>query len=110
MDCRGVVLAQALGDAVRAELADVGRLLDVGGGSGVYSCGIVHACEQLSATVLEKSPVDVIARKAVENRGFADRVTVETGDMFATWPGGYDAHLLSNVIHDWTFQRSRSCL
>jgi SAM-dependent methyltransferase len=46
--------------------------------------------------------VDGIARKLVNERGHADRVSVAAGDMFADpLPGGCDVHLFSNVLHDW---------
>ena len=46
--------------------------------------------------------MDQVARKAIAKRGLADRVSVVAGDMFAEpLPGGFDAHLISNVLHDW---------
>lgn len=100
MDCRGVYL----GGALARQLAPDGfhRLLDVGGGSGVYACSLVAHHPHLKATVLDKSPVDQIAAQAISARGFDDRVGVMACDMFAQeWPEGYDLHLLSNVLHDW---------
>lgn len=102
MDCRGVVLAQALARVVAGDLAACSALLDIGGGSGVYACGLVHACPELRAAVLEKPPVDGIAREAIEARGFSASVDVCAGDMFEDpLPEGFDAHLFSNVLHDW---------
>jgi len=52
--------------------------------------------------VLEKPPVDEVARRAIAKRGFAQRVGVLAGDMFADpLPDGCDVHLISNVLHDW---------
>jgi predicted O-methyltransferase YrrM len=52
--------------------------------------------------VFEKPPVDRIARRAIETRGYAARVTVVAGDMLSDpLPDGYDVHLWSNVLHDW---------
>ena len=100
MDCRGRVLAPALAAAVRDR--GIGRLLDVGGGSGVYAIAIAEACPQATATVLEAAPVDAIARRTIAAAGLAPRVTVVTGDMFADpWPAAHDTHLFSNVLHDW---------
>jgi SAM-dependent methyltransferase len=100
MDCRGVYL----GAAVARHLDCTGheRLLDIAGGSGIYACAIVAKHSHLRATVFEKPPVDAVARRAIEKRGFTDRVSVVAGDMFATeLPGGFDLHLISNVLHDW---------
>lgn len=100
MDCRGVYL----GVAVARNLDGKGfsRLLDVAGGSGIYACAIVAKHPHLEATVFEKAPVDGVARKAIEKRGFQDRVSVTAGDMLRQeLPSGFDLHLISNVLHDW---------
>jgi 3-hydroxy-5-methyl-1-naphthoate 3-O-methyltransferase len=100
MDCRGVYLAQALAKKVNA--GHCTRLLDIAGGSGIYACSLVAHHPHLRATVFEKTPVDVIATRCIANRGFADRVSVAVGDMFAeSLPADCDIHLFSNVLHDW---------
>ena len=100
MDCRGVYLGPAL--AAKLDCSRHKRLLDVAGGSGIYSCAIVAKHPQVRATVLEKSPVDRLTRRSVGARGFADRVEVLAGDMIADpHPTGFDMHLFSNVLHDW---------
>ncbi|XZE20563.1 methyltransferase [Pirellulaceae bacterium SH449] len=100
MDCRGVFLAQGL--AKQVDLSDKRRLLDIAGGSGVYACSLCAHHAHLSATVLEKSPVDRIASQAIQERGYSDRVSTVVGDLFEDrWPGGFDVQLLSNVLHDW---------
>ena len=100
MDCRGVFLGRAA--AVRLSLANHSRLLDIGGGSGIYACSIVAHHPQVRAAVYEKRPVDDVSRKAIARRGFADRVEVLAGDMFKEpLPRGFDVHLISNVLHDW---------
>lgn len=100
MDCRGVYL----GAAVARNLDGKGfsQLLDVAGGSGIYACSIVAKHPNVAAAVFEKPPVDGVARKAIEKRGFKDRVSVLAGDMFkGDLPAGFDLHLISNVLHDW---------
>jgi 2-polyprenyl-3-methyl-5-hydroxy-6-metoxy-1,4-benzoquinol methylase len=100
IDSRNLYLAHAV--AEQLDVTGCRRLLDVGGGSGIYACALARRDAELRATVLEKPPVDVVARRAIERRGLADRVSVVSGDMFAgPLPSGYDAHLYSNVIHDW---------
>ena len=40
--------------------------------------------------------------RAFAARGYAEKVSVVTGDMFSdAWPSGFDVHLISNVLHDW---------
>lgn len=100
MDSRGRVLAPAVAAAL--DLRSARRLLDVGGGSGVYAIACVEAAPALRATVLEAEPVADIARRTVARAGLADRIEVTSGDMFeAGWPEGHDMQLLANVLHDW---------
>jgi acetylserotonin N-methyltransferase len=100
MDRRGQLLAQAL--AKNVELPGTARLLDIAGGSGIYACALAARFPELRAAVVEKAPVDAIARRAIDARGFGARVDVVVGDMLRDpLPSGYDVHLLSNVIHDW---------
>jgi len=100
MDCRGVFLAQAL--ARHLPIGGSRSLLDIAGGSGIYACSLCAHFTELTATVLEKPPVDAICAGAIAERGFADRVRVVAGDMLAgPLPRGHDLHLYSNVLHDW---------
>lgn len=100
MDCRGVYLGAVL--AKKVDLSSVRRLLDIAGGSGIYACCCAARYPELQAAVFERPPVDRIAREAIAKQGGADRVDVIAGDMLAqALPGGFDAHLISNVLHDW---------
>jgi 3-hydroxy-5-methyl-1-naphthoate 3-O-methyltransferase len=109
MDARGAYLGPALRDAV-ADLP-VTRLLDVGGSSGIYAGALLGGRPAATATVVERSPVDAAARAILEDRGLAERVDVVTGDMFTdALPPGYDAHLYSQVLHDWDAERVRRLL
>jgi 3-hydroxy-5-methyl-1-naphthoate 3-O-methyltransferase len=107
MDARGRFLGPALAEAV-ADLP-MRRVLDIGGGSGVYLSAIV---ERLSVTgaVLERAPVDTAARTLLAARGQAG-IEVVTGDMLTDpLPDGFDTHLFSHVLHDWDAGRVRALL
>jgi predicted O-methyltransferase YrrM len=100
MDCRGGYLAPAM--AARLDCGNYHHLLDIAGGSGIYACAVVAKHPHLRATTLERPPVDGLARRAIKERGFADRVSVTLGDMFQDpLPQSCDMHLFSNVLHDW---------
>lgn len=100
MDCRGLYLGPLAAAAV--DLKGRRHLLDVAGGSGIYACAFAARNPELRATVLEKPPVDDVARRAIARRGFEQRVEVAASDMLAgPFPGDCDVHLLSNVLHDW---------
>jgi predicted O-methyltransferase YrrM len=109
MDCRGAFLGQAL--SAKLDLASCRSLLDVAGGSGIYACALLARHTHLRATVMDRPPVDQIARTLVERRGFGARISIASHDMFqGNWPGGHDAHLISNVLHDWDFPQVRELL
>ena len=106
MDCRGLYLGRAL--ATRLDLRGRKRLLDIGGGSGIYACSLVAHHAQLRATVFDQKPVDSIAAKLIAQRGFTERVDVVVGDMFKDpLPTNCDVHLYSNVLHDWGVAEAR---
>lgn len=99
MDARGSSLAPALAEAI----ADVAfrSVLDVAGGSGIFTCALLDRHPGATATVLERPPVDAVARRLLRERGYHDRVRVVAGDMFADLPTGHDLHLLAHTLHDW---------
>jgi predicted O-methyltransferase YrrM len=109
MDCRGIYLGPAM--AKKIDCSAHRRLLDIAGGSGIYACALVAQHPHLLGSVLEKPPVDAITRQSLAARGFADRVNVIAGDMFADpLPAGFDLHLFSNVLHDWAEDRVKQLL
>ena len=110
MNCRGLALGQVLAKALTPHLGNRTRILDVGGGSGIYAATLAAAHPQLSGTVLERAPVDAIARRALATHGLSGRIDVVAADMFTDpWPPA-DIHLLSNVLHDWDFPEVRALL
>ncbi|MCE9520375.1 MAG: methyltransferase domain-containing protein [Verrucomicrobia bacterium] len=109
MDCRGIYLAQAM--AKKLDLTGRQRILDIGGGSGIYACSLVAHYSGLRATVLEQPPVDRIATRCIAERGFTNRVSVTVGDIYKdALPSDCDVHLFSNVLHDWGVSEVRTLL
>jgi cyclopropane fatty-acyl-phospholipid synthase-like methyltransferase len=108
MDCRGIYLSQAL--SKKLDLKGRCRFLDIGGGSGIYACSVAAHHPHMQAAVLDQAPVDRIATKLIDERGFAGRVDVVTGNMFDGLPAGFDVHLFSNVLHDWGVAEVRKLL
>lgn len=97
---RARIVAPAL--AAKYPLAGARRLLDIGGGSGLYSVGFVRANPGLRAVVWDRAPVLNVAREMAERFGVSGRIELVPGDMFASpIPSGCDVMLLSNILHDW---------
>jgi acetylserotonin N-methyltransferase len=109
MDSRGMYVGPAMAAAL--ELGGRRRLLDIAGGSGIYSCCIAAAHPNLHAAVFERPPVDGVTRKCIERRGYSERVDVVSGDMMRDeLPRDYDVHLWSNALHDWDAETNRRLL
>jgi predicted nicotinamide N-methyase len=84
----------------RLDLSGHRNMIDVGGGSGVYTIAALRAAPELRATIFDRPLVIEIARKKLAAEGMGDRVTLVTGDFYVdALPGGHDLALLSAIIH-----------
>jgi 2,7-dihydroxy-5-methyl-1-naphthoate 7-O-methyltransferase len=82
--------------------AEVGRVTDVGGGSGGLLLALLTAYPRLHATVVDRpEPVATAARRFAES-GVDDRGTAVVGDFFQELPGGSDVYVVSRVLTDWS--------
>lgn len=87
--------------AERVPLSDAATLLDVAGGTGIYSVALLRRNPRLRAIVLDRPEVLRVAEEFAEEYGVADRVELLSGDMFTDALPAADVVLLSNVLHDW---------
>ncbi|HEY0984183.1 methyltransferase [Schlesneria sp.] len=78
-----------------------GVLLDVGGGTGIYSIACLQKNPHLSAIVFDRPEVLKVAGEFAEQYGVSDRLQLIEGDMFADPFPAADVILLSNILHDW---------
>ncbi|HEY2412330.1 MAG TPA: methyltransferase [Pirellulaceae bacterium] len=93
-------VAPALAEAVDA--SGCRTLLDLAGGTGIYSIALVQKNPHLRAIVYDRPDVLKVAAELVAEYGVQDRVDLVPGDMFVDpLPTGMDLVLLSNVLHDW---------
>ncbi len=101
----------AAGLAEVVDLADGGRVLDVGGGSGAISIAIARRWKHAHCTVLDLPIVCEVARGFIAASDLESRVTAVPGDMFArSWPTGFDVVVLSQILHDWPVDTGRELL
>lgn len=100
MNSRGAYLANGLLNAFNP--GRYNKMLDIAGASGIYSVVLSMNYPKLCAAVFEKPPVDRLAQYSIDKFGFTKRISVIAGDMFSDeFPGGYDVHFISHVLHDW---------
>jgi acetylserotonin N-methyltransferase len=83
--------------------AGVKSLLDVGGGSGIFSIELARHWPDLQATIMEIDTMCIAAQAFIDRAGLAGRVTTQAVDMFRQdWPSGHDGLFFSNILHDWS--------
>ncbi|AKH41312.1 acetylserotonin N-methyltransferase [Altererythrobacter atlanticus] len=100
--------APARGAAVQRVFSEIGTLMDVGCGSGVYGIEIARANPALKVTLLDLDAMADEAGKYVTRAGLTGRVSTHGCNMFEDeWPTGHDAHFFSNVFHDWSEETNR---
>lgn len=94
--------------AANVDLAGVRTLLDVGGGTGIYSLALLRANPELRAMIWDRPEVLKVAAEFAAEHRLQDRVELRAGDMFAdAVPAGCDAMLVSNILHDWDVPECR---
>lgn len=95
--------------ADRMPLDGVTQLLDLGGGTGIYSIALLRKHPHLRAVVLDGPEVLKVTREFAQHFGVADRLSCVAGDMFADpLPRDCEAILLSNILHDWNVPECRA--
>jgi SAM-dependent methyltransferase len=84
-------------------VADAGEIsiLDVGGGSGIYSALWLGLNPSARSTQLDWAPVNAVARRIVAGYGVADRFSCIDGDLHTTDFGtaAYDIGVYSHIAH-----------
>jgi predicted O-methyltransferase YrrM len=93
-------VAPALAQAVT--LANDAVVLDLGGGTGIYSFALLQKHTTSTAIIFDRPEVLKVASEMARQYGVEERVELLPGDMFADpLPVDVDVVLLSNVLHDW---------
>jgi predicted O-methyltransferase YrrM len=88
--------------AERLPMEGVKHVLDVGGGTGIYSIALLRKYSELKASVVDLPHVLEVAREFAADYGVEDRVTFIDADMFTFEAGeSQELVLLSNILHDW---------
>jgi hypothetical protein len=102
-------VAPALADAV--DVSQSRLLLDVGGGTGIYSFALLQQNPQLKAIIFDRPEVLKVAEEMGDRYGVLNRTELVSGDMFSDPPpSGADLILLSNVLHDWDIPECRQLI
>ncbi|MQY03208.1 methyltransferase [Actinomadura macrotermitis] len=110
MHSLSVFTAGVLADSV--DLGGVRNLLDIGGGGAAYAIELCRRHPELTTTIYDLPFVCDLTRPVIDKAGLTERIELISGDFFAEprLPGGYDACLLSMILHDWSEDDCRKLL
>ena len=103
MNAQSYCCARALPDAIGLRHADKPTtLLDVGGGSAIYTIEAAKSNPNVKGVVFELPTIKPITEEYVEEASLSDRIKVAPGDFFMdSFPSPVDVVLFSNILHDW---------
>lgn len=85
-------------------------IIDVGGGHGRLLAAILAATPTARGVLYDLPDVVAKAPKLFAEFGLTERVDVQGGSFFDTVPGGGDAYVMKNIIHDWADEQALTIL
>ena len=89
----------------RINLKNVTKVLDVGGGSGIYAMAFVNAGDNITATVFDLPNVIPITEEYIKKENFVGKINTAMGDYtIDNLPIGYDLVFLSAIIHSNSYE------
>jgi 3-hydroxy-5-methyl-1-naphthoate 3-O-methyltransferase len=105
----GRISAQQTADII--DIRDARRMLDIGGGPGLYSIAFVQHNPALHATVFDSAKTLEVAQENIDDAGLSERVSTKPGNAFDDDFGGqYDFILISNFIHIFSYDANQGLI
>jgi hypothetical protein len=96
----GVSVGPAMALAKVFDFSSYNKLMDIGGGSGVYAIEAVKQNPDMSAVVLELEPACRVADQYIKRFNLQNKIHTQILDFFKdNLPTGYDVAFLSHIIH-----------
>jgi hypothetical protein len=97
--------AHSIGSALTwpesVDLSQSRILLDIGGGSGAQTVGVLLQWPHLKGIVLDTPPVTAEAGQYIGRFPLGDRISTVAADMFTDPFPQADVHLYGDIWHDW---------
>lgn len=94
-----------------ADMSEVKRIMDVGGGSGAVSIALCRRFHFLEAVVVDRAPVVAKAAQHIARADLADRVSTHAADVFSDpLPEGCDGAVLANFLNNFSSEENRGIL
>ncbi len=96
--------------AASYDFSGVGTIADVGGATGNMITTILAKNPEMKGLIYDLPHNEADAAALVGSRGMSERVKFEAGNFFESVPEGYDAYLMSHIIHDWSEEQCLTIL
>ena len=77
---------------------------DIGGGHGALLTAILHAAPAARGILFDQP--HVVADAGIDSSVVPERCTTVGGDFFVDVPGGADAYVMAQILHDWDDARA----
>lgn len=88
--------------------ANVRRILDLGGGSGIYSIAFAQANPEVKCEILDLPDVVPLTSEYVNRAGVQSQVSIRAGDMLHDdFGSGYDIVMLNAICHMFSEEQNR---
>lgn len=101
-----VWFANLFGNQIASKLkipSNARKLLDVGGGHGMYSVKLCRRHPNLAATIFDQPKVLELTKEILASENMSDRISMRPGDLARDdFGSGYDVALLFNIIHGFS--------
>jgi (2Fe-2S) ferredoxin/predicted O-methyltransferase YrrM len=91
--------------------ASIGRMLDLGGGSGAYSIAFAHSIPGLKSEIMDLPEVVPLAQDYIRKAELESRIKVRAGDMLHDPLGeNYELIMISAICHMFSPEENRGLL
>jgi hypothetical protein len=81
-------------------------IVDIGGGQGPLLAAILAAAPASRGVLYDLPRVVAGAPSMLRKHNVVDRVRIAEGSFFDSVPGGGDAYVLKNIMHDWPDEKA----
>lgn len=88
----------------------LGKIVDVGGGQGTLLAALLHANQESSGILLERTDVIAKAQALMDGNGLSGRCRCIAGDFLVSVPEGADTYILSSILHNWDDETATTIL
>lgn len=98
----GISVGPAMALAKAFDFTKHSKMMDIGGGAGVYCIEVVKAHPSMSAVVFDLEPVCEVAEEYISKANLQDKIKTSPLDFWKQpLPAGYDIAFLSHILHDY---------